>query len=195
MLDQKNKLYKKIIEIITAPQTAIVVGAVLLSISLSHWYFRYQALSFGAELVEQYSQSQIDDLEKTPAHINIPWFVDTNISTEVFAEGQWTISEKQASYLSQSAKPGEQGNIIIYGHNTREILGNIRALKGSEIITLKTIGGDIHTYQISKIVEVNPDEVSYLQPTQSETLTLYTCSGFLDSKRFIVQAEPVLIDE
>ena len=101
------------------------------------------------------------------------------------------ISGAEASYLKQSAKPGEPGNIIIYGHNTRQIMGNIRALKGYETIQLTTQDGTIHKYKISLIDEVDPSETKYLLPTEEETVTLYTCSGFMDKKRFIVQAKPI----
>jgi len=49
-----------------------------------------------------------------------------------------------------------------------------------------------YSKQVKEIVEVKPDQVEYLLPTSEETLTLYTCSGFMDQKRFIVRGERVL---
>lgn len=184
-----KKLKKKII--LNAPTLLLVVGAFFMAISGLHWYLRNQALSLDAQLLAQHTETNQDNSDLVPAHIYIQWFVDSPISEQVFDNNNWTISEKEASYLKQSAKPGENGNIIIYGHNTREIMGNIRALKGNEVITLTTKNGEERNYQISLITEVNPDQTQYLLPTQEETLTLYTCSGFLDSKRFIVQAHPI----
>lgn len=69
-------------------------------------------------------------------------------------------------------------------------MGNIRALKGNEDITVITEDGVKHIYTIDTIVEVDPSETKYLEPTSEETLTLYTCSGFFDKQRFIVQAKP-----
>ena len=169
-------------------------GAFLVLISLSHWYFRYQALSLSAELLAEYKQTEQEDTSLLPTHIRIPWFVDAAIEKQVYSDNRWTISAEKVSYLSQSARPTTNGNVIIYGHNTREILGNIRALKGNEIITLTLENGMQRDYIITTIDEVDPHEVKYLQPTTQETLTLYTCSGFLDQKRFIVQAVPKILE-
>ena len=126
---------------------------------------------------------------RQPTHILIPWFVDVKISQQSIVDSRWTIAQNEASHLVSSAKPGENGNIIIYGHNTRAILGNIRALKGGEIATLTSADGQQYHYRITEIMEVKPDEVEHLLPTKQEMLTIYTCSGFLDSMRFIVKGE------
>lgn len=174
-----------------APTLLLIVGAFFMIISASHWHLKYQALSLDKSLLAQYSETQqVDTTGQIPTHIFIQWFIDTSITEQLFDNGNWTISETEASYLSQSAKPGEKGNIIIYGHNKRSIMGNIRALKGNELISLTTKDGSVHQYKIEKLIEVNPNQTEYLEPTQEEILTLYTCSGFLDSKRFIVQAKP-----
>ncbi|GIK83733.1 MAG: hypothetical protein BroJett025_03550 [Patescibacteria group bacterium] len=164
-----------------------------MALSGLHWYLRYQALSLDQDLLAQHQQTVQDNSGQVPTHIYIQWFVDTPISEQILDNNNWTISETEASYLKQSAKPGENGNIIIYGHNKREIMGNIRALKGNEVITITTENGDKHQYKIKLITEVEPNQVTYLLPTSQETLTLYTCSGFMDSKRFIVQATPLNI--
>lgn len=167
------------------------VGIVLIIISGTHRYLRNRALLMDQNMVSQFEQRiPIKGLPK-PVHIYAQWFLDTDIEEEVFADNKWTVSEVEASHLAQSAVPGEKGNIIIYGHNKREILGNIRAFKGSETITIKTSDGLEHQYKISKLLETDPNDVKYLEPTDSEVLTIYTCSGLMDSKRFIVRAEPV----
>lgn len=69
-------------------------------------------------------------------------------------------------------------------------MGNIRALTGSEEIKLTMEDGSEKIYEIEEILEVDPGQTEFLQPTDEETLTLYTCSGFMDRQRFIVQAKP-----
>jgi len=186
-IDLKN-LKKKLKQ--NAPLLLLVVGAFLIFVSGLHWFLRYQALSLDAELLAQHTQVHQDNSDFIPTHIFIQWFVDVPISEQVLDNDNWTISETEASYLRQSARPGENGNIIIYGHNKRSIMGNIRALKGNEIISITTKNGEVRKYQVSLVKEVDPDQTEYLLPTTEETLTLYTCSGFLDKKRFIVQAKP-----
>ncbi len=125
-----------------------------------------------------------------PTHIYIPWKVDIAIKQHMFANNQWTIDPKYASHLFTSARPGEPGNIIIYGHNKREILGNIRALEPGHVITITTDDGQKHLYQVDNTYQVKANDTQYLNPTQTETLTLYTCDGFGDQQRFIVRAVP-----
>lgn len=168
----------------------MAIGVFFMVLSISHWILRARALRLEDSLVEQFQQTTVEN-PILPTNIFIEWFVDTEIEPHIYQNGQWTTSADKASYLMQSALPGEAGNIIIYGHNTRSILGNIRALKGNEHITLTLSDGSKRNYQITTIVEVSPDKTAYLEPTDSETLTLYTCAGFLDKNRFIVQAKPI----
>lgn len=126
-----------------------------------------------------------------PTRIFIRWFVDTPIVDGIVEGNNWTLSEKEAVYITQSARPGEKGNVIIYGHNTRNVLGNIRALKGREIITLTMSDGSTRNYQVKEMKEIKPEVISDIQPTDYEVLTLYTCSGFADKNRFVVRAIPI----
>lgn len=193
MLKRKpNNLVTQIIKKITknTPHVLMAIGVFFMVLSISHWILRARALRLEDSLVEQFQQTTVEN-PILPTNIFIEWFVDTEIEPHIYQNGQWTTSADKASYLMQSALPGEAGNIIIYGHNTRSILGNIRALKGNEHITLTLSDGSKRNYQITTIVEVSPDKTAYLEPTDSETLTLYTCAGFLDKNRFIVQAKPI----
>lgn len=165
------------------------LGIVLLLLNGVHSVFRDRALSLDKQTVEAYAQPQ--QRPAKPTKIFIRWFVDTAITDAVYTGTKWTVSPDTASYLLQSARPGEKGNIILYGHNTREILGNIRALKGGETVLLTTEDGVGHTYRVESMAEVPPNQTELLKPTDFEVLTIYTCSGLLDSQRFIVRAVPV----
>ena len=45
---------------------------------------------------------------------------------------------------------------------------------------------DWYTYEVTEIKEVLPNETEVIAETEDERITLYTCSGFNDSKRIIV---------
>lgn len=174
----------------TFPILLIVLGLLMVGISLLHWVFKFRALRLSNDVVAQYEQ-QSDPRDSTrPRHIFIRWFLDTGIEDAAYTSAGWSIAPTKATYLLQSARPGEAGNIIIYGHNTREILGNIRALKGGETITLTLEDGTTKLYIVDSLYEVPPSDVRFIEPTTTEVLTLYTCSGLLDSQRFIVRATP-----
>ncbi len=165
-------------------------GIILLALSLTHFYLQRRALTLSRSQVTDYLSTSVTR-PAVPSQISIQWFIDTPIESMSLTNGIWGVSAEKASYLIQSARPGEHGNIIVYGHNTRKILGNIRALKGGETVLVTTSDAVVHRYRVSRLVEVEPSEVSLLQATTTETLTLYTCSGLFDSKRFIVQAIPL----
>jgi len=176
------------------PELLLIAGIILVVISTSHRLLRARSLSVNEAVVTEYIEQQAitDKPIIYPTHIEIPWYIDVAIDPHAFVAGEWTVSEDNASYLTDSAMPGESGNIIIYGHNKREILGNLRALKGYEQITLTLSDGSKRLYQIESIKQVSPDRTELLTQTDSEVLTLYTCSGFLDSQRFVVRAKPLI---
>jgi LPXTG-site transpeptidase (sortase) family protein len=172
------------------PAILAVLGVLLMVASGVHHTLRLQALSLSKEIIHN-QVVQKDTRKPRATRIFIQWFVDSTIEETAIQEGVWSISEVMTSHLGESARPGEPGNIILYGHNTRAILGNIRALKGGEIIHLYTEDGVDHQYRITTRKEVSPKDVQFLFPTTEETLTMYTCSGLFDAKRFIVQAKPM----
>lgn len=176
-----------------APETLIVSGLVLVVLSFTHNFLRLRSLRIDQDTVAAYNVSTPAPTRLLPTHINIPWYVDVAIDPAVYQDQTWTVSPDHASFLLNSAAPGEGGNIIIYGHNTRTIMGNIRALKGYEKITLTLADGTTRTYQVESLREVSPTDTRLLQPTDTEVLTLYTCSGILDSRRFVVRAT-LLVD-
>lgn len=171
------------------PLFLIVIGLLLLSYSLLHSYFVWRSLRLSSDEVKVISSQSTS--KPVPTHIFIRWFVDSDIESMSLVNTEWSISPTKTSYLIQSARPGESGNIILYGHNTREILGNIRALKGNEVVSLTSSDGKTHQYKVTEMKETEPDDISWLQPTSTETLTMYTCSGLLDSKRFLIRAVPI----
>lgn len=157
-----------------------------------HSIVRDRALAMDSQIVSQFQAPP--ERPAAPAHIFIRWFVDAGLAPGVYQNGHWTVDVAQATYLEQSARPGENGNIILYGHNKREILGNIRALKGGELITLTTTDGKEHQYKVATMKEVSPTDTDWLEPTDQEVLTLYTCAGLMDAQRFLVRALPVTMN-
>lgn len=175
------------------PELLIGLGLFLFSISLIHNLIRIRTLRIDEATVQSLlsQPSNAQNSPNYPIHIEIPWYVNVGISPQIYQNGSWTISPSDASYLTASSLPGQKGNIIIYGHNKREILGNLRALKGYEKIKLTMSDGTTRSYQIKSLHQVAPTQTELLSPTKEETLTLYTCSGLFDSQRFVVRATPI----
>ncbi len=114
------------------------------------------------------------------------------VKSSKIENGIWEISDDSASFLNSSAKPGQGGNIVIYGHNKRKIFGPIigSVRKGDEI-ELSAENGKVNRYSVSQVFEVKPENIEVVSPTDYEVLTVYTCTGLLDSKRLIIKAYPV----
>lgn len=125
-----------------------------------------------------------------PTHITVG-SIDLPVETHTYSDGNWTVAADVGSYLEQSAKPGEPGNIIIYGHNKPHVFGSLPKLSGREEITLTLEDGRQRTYRISSMEELDQSRTDVLAPTEEEVLTVYTCTGWLDSMRFVVKAKPV----
>ncbi len=173
------------------PEILIIFGIGMVTVSTVHNIVRFRALSIDKKIVAEYHAAPAVAPLPVPTHIFIKWFVDVDIEKEVYTDNHWTISPDKASYLAQSARPSTDGNMIIYGHNLRTVLGNIRALKGNETIVLTLSDGTTRSYKIVSMQQVDPANTKLLSPTNTETLTLYTCAGFLDSQRFVVVAKPL----
>lgn len=115
--------------------------------------------------------------------------LDLLISPVKVVNNQWIISEEGVSYLLGSGIPGQEGNVVIYGHNKSHLFGPIRWLEEGEEIRLVNQQGDEYIYSIVETKIVSPETVEVLAPTKEATLTLYTCTGFLDRERFVVIAK------
>lgn len=107
------------------------------------------------------------------------------------ANGIWETSDTNATHLSSSARPGENGNIVVYGHNRETIFRKLHSAKNGQIVRIKTSNGLQYEYEITSIQRIKPDQIEVVLPTEYEILTIYTCIGFLDSERLVIQAKPV----
>jgi len=161
-----------------------IIGILFISIFLVWRYHNARILSFNTSTVShEFVSSGIK-----PVYIkSYPLGIDTEIKDSAIVDGVWQIQLNSANYLVSSAGIGDNGNTIIYGHNKDNILGPLRWIKkGAEIEILASCNK--YYYEVIDTHEVDPDNLQYILPTDSEILTIYTCTGFLDSKRFIAQA-------
>ncbi|KKR11401.1 MAG: Sortase family protein [Candidatus Woesebacteria bacterium GW2011_GWA1_39_21] len=102
--------------------------------------------------------------------------------------GYWESTKKGVSYLITSPVPGEVGNSIIYGHNYPNLLKDLTKVKVGDEIKIVYDGGAEKSFEVFFTQVVGPNQSSILNPTEDRRITLYTCSGFFDSKRFVATA-------
>jgi sortase A len=113
------------------------------------------------------------------------------LSTAVLAGDDEKTLKKAAGHLPDTPRPWESGNSAIAAHRDTHFrpLRNIRV--GDEV-RMRTTRGDL-TYRVREIRIVTPDDLSVLEPGDTDTLTLITCYPFnyigSAPKRYIVRAE------
>lgn len=148
--------------------------------------FQQNILSFS----QAPSISELVEEEDLPERIVVPKIkVDLAVTPAKVIDDKWEISESGVSYLLGSGIPGKEGNVIIYGHNKNHLFGPIRWLEKNEEIKVINKKGEEFIYKIKETKTVSPKMVEVLAPTEDATLTLYTCTGFLDRERFVVVAK------
>jgi len=98
---------------------------------------------------------------------------------------------RSVGHIPDTVLPGESGNSGFAGHRDTFFRG-LRDARAGDRITVTTADATLN-YVIRNTRIVEPDDVSVLNPTPGQTLTLVTCYPFsyigAAPKRFIVRAE------
>lgn len=124
-----------------------------------------------------------------PVRIAIPSLgINLPIFKSAIVNNVWQTTDLGASYLASSPLPGSEGNSIIYAHNWLSLFGKLQSAKIGQDVVVTYPDGTKKTFVISYISVVSPNQSSILAPSKDKRLTLYTCTGFLDSHRFVAVA-------
>ncbi len=136
-----------------------------------------------------YAQTVSPEKKQLPEKIIIKDLnINLNIIPSHVVDNKWETTDMGASYLQSSPIPGDDGNSIIYAHNWASLFANlVYAVPGQEI-QIRYADNSTKTFVIKYTSSVTPDNSTILAPSNDKRITLYTCTGFLDSQRFIVVA-------
>lgn len=136
-----------------------------------------------------------DVIKQNPNHDLLPKMLlipDVGIHVPVIPQKMekttWPQTTKGVSYLRNSPIPGSIGNSILYGHNWTNILGKLSQVRPGMKIYIEQWNGTYMPFTTIYTLTVNSHETSILKSSTDKRITLYTCTGFLDSKRFVVVA-------
>jgi len=168
--------------------TVFGIACLLLSVYLIYERTNPNNLAF-SDFVQEGNEGQ--NFGKTqPLAITLPTLKKTlPIFPAIVSKDSWQTSPSGVSYLSSSPLPGEKGNSILYGHNWPNLLGSLAKMKPGDRIEIAFSDGSIREFVVAYTTTVNPGQVEILKDSEDSRLTLYTCTGFLDSKRFVVTAK------
>lgn len=129
--------------------------------------------------------------EEVPAKIIIPRLnIDLPVIEAKVVDGYWELSENTASFGLGSAFLGDSGNSVIFAHARDHLFGPLkRIIPKDKIYVLSK--KHYYNYEVTEIKTVYPNQTEVVDKTSDERLTLFTCSGFLDSQRLIVVAKRI----
>lgn len=161
--------------------------ALIYSLYLSYLHFAPNRLAFSGNLTqkaEYYGPLKPERIIIKSIKLNLP------IEIAQKKGNYWPTTHNGVSYLSSTPIPGENGNSVLYGHNWTSIFGSLPKVKPGQTLEITYSNGKSKRFVIENTAEVDPSQIQIINPTNDIRLTIYTCTGFLDSKRFVVVAKP-----
>lgn len=162
--------------------------------------FGFLVLIFGGYLIVQRTSPRKLSFAKPPVvkHIVSKTYpqeiiinsihIDLPIYSAQIINNNWETTTEGVSYLTGSPIPGDKGNSILYGHNWESLLGRLPNLKPGQIIEIVFSDKSKKKFLVKYTTIVTPDNVSILAAATDKRITIYTCTGFMDTKRFVAVA-------
>lgn len=137
------------------------------------------------EGLDGYSSEETD----VPEKIVIPGLgINLPVEKAEIVNGYWEVFDDRAGWGVGSGYPGNDGNQVIFAHaRDGQFLPLQDVRQGMQIYVFTD--SNWFSYEVKEIKEVWPSNTEVVDPTEDETLTLYTCSGYQDEKRLIVTAK------
>lgn len=114
--------------------------------------------------------------------------IDLPIYPAKVVNNQWETTTQGVSYLTSSPIPGEIGNSVIYGHDWVSLFGPLLNARTGERVEIEFSDKTRKTFVIAKTSVVPYNQTDILASTDDRRITLYTCTGFLDSQRMVAVA-------
>jgi sortase (surface protein transpeptidase) len=158
---------------------------ILIALGYQLW-LRYQPSS----AIQPYNHSAIEPASRLPTRITLSDIgLDLPVIPVEVLNNIWPETTEGVSYMSNSPLPGDPGNSIFWGHDFPRLLGNLKSATVGQ--TLSVYFGSVKKdFIISKKIITSPTDLSILSSTIYPQLTIYSCTGFLDSQRLALVASP-----
>ncbi len=161
---------------------AVVISILLFSKALFEIYKRYV---FVSEPVQ--AQVVKSDRGKGPIEPVLLKINSIDINTQVTSvKDTWAYPDDSVVFLKNTPLPGNKGNSVIYGHNYKGLFGELNKVMLGDLVEITLSDGTVRSFKITQKYTVTPDQTHILGQTKDTRLTLFTCTGFLDSKRLVV---------
>lgn len=170
----------------------LLLGFIFLVFSVYLFWLRTSPTKIEFEIQEtEISKTDYVYSDSSPYKLTISSIgVELPIIKSKIERGEWEVTEEGVSYLSSSPIPGDFGNSILYGHNWPNLLGKLPKVRPGDEIVITMSNSEVRKFIVDKTQIVEPTNTSILAFSNQPQITIYTCTGILDSKRFVVVAKP-----
>lgn len=150
--------------------------------------FSQEPVSVDSKLTELKKTSLREKAKLPPIRIIIPSVnIDIKVKESKIVNGFWEVFPDSAGFGLGSSYPQDKGNQVIFAHARKGLFLPLNDVKIGQIVYVLT-QEKWYKYTINNIKEVLPTQTDVISFSDDSILTLYTCSGFADSKRLIITA-------
>ena len=95
------------------------------------------------------------------------------------------VPKHDVGWYDRSAMPGQGSNVVFWGHVLRWLdtpdipapFARVHELQPGAPILITTADGQVRQYRVTNQVQVRPEDVGYVLPTETERVTLVSCIG------------------
>ena len=196
----KNKSFVKLLTgiILMSLGCGVILSSVLVNIK-QHVSQEKLISEFKESVVQSESADVVDEpTTENPAiagdvlyNLRIPAIESENPVREGVSKG---VLADSLGHEPDTAYIGEQGNCVIAGHRNYtfgKFFNRLDEVKKGDLIYVDTRTGT-KEYAVTEIKVVEPTEVSVLEDTGVEQLTLYTCTPiYVATHRLVIIARPL----
>jgi sortase A len=137
--------------------------------------------------VRAWEQAQAQPASATLGILRIPRI---RVEVPIFEGTDDRVLDRGAGHIEDTSIPGERGNSGIAGHRDG-FFRPLKEVRAGDELEIETTGGTAR-YRVERTLVVDPEDVSVLDPTPTDAVTLVTCYPFYfvgsAPQRFIVRA-------
>jgi LPXTG-site transpeptidase (sortase) family protein len=124
--------------------------------------------------------------------------VQAQIVRVYVGEGTWDVRQlgTRVGYLEGTSPPGQDGNVVLAGHveladGRKGVFATLKqVLIGAEVLVIRE--GKTTRYSVTSVSETTPDDLTPVQPTDDDRITLITCDD-LDLTRLRYQNRIIVV--
>ena len=185
MTNRQARLLSRSLRLLGA--CSILLGCFILSLPFLPILLPMQPKAATRQVVETSSS----ELAGSPTRVIFPKLdLSVPLFAVPYAEEKWTVPTGGAAILTNPSAVGASGQVI-YGHNWRSVFASLTKASAGDVIATEYANGQRMLYSVTEVFETGSSDRSALTRGSSTSLIVYTCTGWLDSRRVVVVAEPL----